>query len=378
MTEIDHEIRALTGARAVAASVVVATHLIPTLGYLTPWADPAVPYLMCGALAVDFFFLLSGFIITHRYLESMAQPSWESTRHFWVLRFARIWPVHAAVVLAFVAYHHLKLHFVGAGLEADNVGIGNIVANLLMFQQFPPSTPINPPAWSLAPEFGAYLLFPVLALGLARVRSAPVALGSAAVILVVAAATLSPVVAHDVNGYRSAWLRIAFAFVAGALLAVGWRLLPAVRRSRAWDLGVVGAALGIVVVCWWDPPSNQFDLPIEVYPFLGLIVLACAASTGPVARFLGQRFVEWGGRISYSVYVTHFLVLIFMYNVLVSAGTADQALPVKIVLLAVVIAVVIGVGALSYYVVEEPARKYFRRREKRRRATRQRSAEESR
>ena len=369
MIAIDHEIRPLTGARAFAAAAIVATHIYPILIYLTPLAKPAVPYLVCGAIAVDFFFILSGFIITHRYLESLGSPSWDRTKHFWVLRFARIWPVHAVVVIAFVVYHRVSLHFLGYGLSADNAGFVNTVANLLMLHQFPGSTPINPPAWSLAPEFGAYLAFPVLVIGLARLRSPRVALAAAAVLLVAAALIVDNLVARDVSGsrvYQVAWSRIAFGFMAGCLLNVGWRCLPRGRRSPHWDVAIVAAVAGILVLAWWEARSGPIALPMEAYPLLGLLVLACGASTGPVAGFLGSPVVEWAGRVSYSVYVTHFLVIALAYSVLVREGLAAHGLPVRMLLGLLVVVAIVVAGAACYYVVEEPARKGLRRLERRR------------
>jgi peptidoglycan/LPS O-acetylase OafA/YrhL len=361
---IDDEIRALTGARAVAAGAIVLTHLHPVAVYLTPRAAPFVPYMLAGALAVDFFFLLSGFIITHRYLDALSRPAPAATRRFWLLRFARIWPVHAVTVLAFLLYHVLSLHYFGYGMSADNLGVRNLLANLTMLQMVPPFTPINPPSWSLAPETGAYLVFPLLALGLARIRSAWTAFSAAAVVLVAAALVLTHMVQHDVAGsglYTVSWSRIVFGFTAGCLLAVAWRSLTRHRRAPQWDLALVAAAVAVVGVGWWDVHHRVVVVPMHVYPFLGLVVLACAGSTGPVARLLGSPVIEWAGRISYSVYVTHFLVIAVAFAFLVKNQTGAEGLPVRIALGAAVVVLIGVVGTLMYYVVEEPSRRAIRR-----------------
>ena len=101
-------------------------------------------------------------------------------------------------------------------------------------------------------------------------------------------------------------------------------------------------------------------------PFLGLIVLACAGATGPVAKFLGSCVIEWGGRVSYSVYMTHYLVIIVTFNVLSRLEMGTKPFAVRGLSYALVLALIVVVGVGTYYVVEEPARKYLRRVEQRR------------
>ena len=55
-------------------------------------------------------------------------------------------------------------------------------------------------------------------------------------------------------------------------------------------------------------PSPTFYLPPAGLPFLCLIVVGCAGATGWVARALSGRVIVWGGRISYSIYLTHYVV----------------------------------------------------------------------
>ena len=110
MTRIDGEIRSLVGVRALAAVFVVAFHLHVTLTLLAPGAEPGVKVLNAAAdRAVDFFFILSGFIITERYLADLGSPRWPRVRHFLTLRFAgsgpstrrsssRSWPMTGWVV----------------------------------------------------------------------------------------------------------------------------------------------------------------------------------------------------------------------------------------------------------------------------------------
>jgi peptidoglycan/LPS O-acetylase OafA/YrhL len=158
----------LTSLRFFAALWVVLYHF---LDQLPEWiADLLVP-LHFGPRAVDFFFILSGFILAHVY-----QPSIEagrfSLRSFYVKRFARLYPVHLAM-LALV----IGLFFAArlAGMEIHSAGkydFSRLWMHLLAVHAwFPHGTnSFNIPSWSISAEFFAYLLFPLMAAAMLRIR----------------------------------------------------------------------------------------------------------------------------------------------------------------------------------------------------------------
>ena len=125
MTQIDNEIRPLVGIRGIATAWVVLFHMHLLLFRMLPSTKPLEDILNSAMLAVDFFFMLSGFIICYRYLDQLSSPSRERTARYLALRFARIWPVHAVMVIAFVLYHWWAVRNLGYGLSADNVDLRN-------------------------------------------------------------------------------------------------------------------------------------------------------------------------------------------------------------------------------------------------------------
>lgn len=77
----------LTALRGLAALYIISLHHFGALGIPIP--------IYKGHLAVDFFFLLSGFILMHVYGATLLQtPTWHSYKHFFLLRLARIYPAH--------------------------------------------------------------------------------------------------------------------------------------------------------------------------------------------------------------------------------------------------------------------------------------------
>jgi peptidoglycan/LPS O-acetylase OafA/YrhL len=207
-----------------------------------------------------------------------------------------------------------------------------------------------------------------MAIWLARIRSWRLAFIAAVVVLGVGTTRLwflyEELGAGGAMGssYWVPWLRIAICFTVGCLLNVGWRLLPdSLRRGRGWDVTALAAMAGVGVTVWIVERGEQFRAPVAAYPFLALTVLACAGATGVVSVVLSSRVMEWLGRISYSVYLTHFLVIIVAYSNLVRHGAVGLPRAERGLLVLAVLAAIIAIGAATYYLIEEPARKGLRR-----------------
>lgn len=355
-------ITGLTGIRALAAAWVVIEHFRDPLFTLIPAFLAVDDYVKAGFLGVEVFFVLSGFIIAYTYADQFECFTWTSYRKFMLLRFARIYPVHL-VTLATV------LGLVGAaavsGVNLNSSGgytLGSFVANLLMLQAVPPFASWNGPAWSICAEFAAYLAFPIVALWVARIRTARAGLLTATAVMVIGA-TLMFFTATYINpsptGYELIWLRISIEFTAGALLYAGWRHLGLRQQGPMWGWVAVGAAAGIMIVI--STFGGDSAAILVASPLIGVFVLACASATGWLQRFLGSRPMVWGGKISYSVYMTHFILLMMFGKLIPWDAYADSALFMRVGLMAAYYFAVIVTGALCYYVVEEPVRHGIRR-----------------
>lgn len=354
------EIEPLTGLRALAASWVVLEHFRQPLYALIPGTAALAPQVQGGYLGVEVFFVLSGFIIAYNYADRFERFRGRTYGNFLLARFGRIYPVHlvtlviVAVLVVAASVAHVTL---SAAAKYTPWDFG---ANVLMLQAISPFEAVNGPAWSICCEAAAYLAFPGLALLLPRLRTAAAGLGAAAATAVVGAAAMF-LLATSTDGSPTGavlWFRILFEFSCGALLFAGWRRLRA-RRGRGWDVVAVAAGLALLTALAAFPAGSALSLLL--LPLIALFVLGCASSVGFLARFLSSRFMRWGGRISYSVYMTHFIVLMIVGKILPWDHFAGSSLLVRLAVMVGYYAVVVAVGAGMYHLVEEPARKQIRR-----------------
>jgi len=250
-----------------------------------------------GYLAVDLFFVLSGFVIAHAYERRLAAGL--TPARFMLMRYLRLWPVYAlGAVIGLVA----------AGLHAlpgrDNLTLEQVwrtapfaLAMLPGPHIKPMLYPVNSVAWSLALELliNAAYAFAWRPLRDARVMGAVLAVSLAG--LVGAAWWFGKL---DVGfGWTDAWgglPRVAFSFTAG--LAV-YRLFSA----AAWRPGRLAWAPFALLpaLLWFNLDNMVYPLVCVVLAFPAVVFLAASAEPGPRVG----RLFAWLGAASYPLYALH-------------------------------------------------------------------------
>lgn len=366
----------LTGARFFAALFVMAFHF-GALSTPPPWLAPILPH---GRAGVSFFFVLSGFVLAYQYLDTfVAGLHGPALARFFRARFARVYPMHGAVLLFVTPIVLWILARDPARLTGTPIGDGTLaaswLANLLLVQIYVPRTAFeqlwNGPAWSVGCEVFFYVTFPFFArVVLARLRSRSALVGlmvachvvSVALFVAVARAIegrhlRQPLVALDYCAYRVPFLRV-WEFWSGAALGaifVRWRPVAFARRV-AREGAMLGVVVAVVVVGAMAGSGGSRALPLHWYVayaplFAALIgLLACGRSW--LAALLGWAPVVRLGEASYSLYLVHKPILL-----LVRALGVDHVSP------GVCAALMIGCIASSlllFRFVEEPARRRLR------------------
>jgi peptidoglycan/LPS O-acetylase OafA/YrhL len=317
-----------------------------------------------GYLAVDLFFMLSGFVMTHVYYRAFCASVKENYRSFLVARIARLYPLHVVVLLLFVATALLAslLAYVSTG-TAEGIpltgtrSLAAAIANLFMLQGLSAEhLSWNYPSWSISVEFMAYLAFPLILPMVWRASGRVKFL-----LLLVVCAALS-LFAYLSGGDFNQWggplvlLRCLPEFLLGALIYSAY-------RAGLWSDwfaadAVALVALAVAVLCLHLRAPDL--LIVALFP---LLVLAAVGNTGNVARAINTAPLVWLGEISYSLYLIHGFVQYAATQALGHFGVhdnADLSIGVSAALLVLMLVACFAGAHLSYRGIEIGCRKHLR------------------
>lgn len=267
-------------------------------------------------LFVDFFFVLSGFVIMHAWGKRLVDTN--AARDFISKRFWRIWPLHFTILFAFFGIEMLKavlLAFVSLPLE-DGPFSGSkswvaLLTNITMTQSLNlhGTTTWNGPAWSISVEFWTYLVFAAAVLAFRRHLDKvllPIALLAA-----LAIAMLSPIYLFATHDFGL--LRAIYGFFLGAAT---YRL---VRSDRFVVEGGTGVEIAVVLALASYLLATGVNMSSLFAPFVfaGVIVVF-SQGKGVFTRMLESRPVQALGLWSYSIYLVHALLYYVLRLVLIA------------------------------------------------------------
>ncbi len=346
-TAFDGRYRILDSYRFIAASLICVYHFnkANVLGLAT-----LSPLFENIRLMVDFFFVLSGFVIARTYLGKVTDTA--GYGRFMGRRFARLYPLHLLTLLVGIAGSMvIGTGQLQPGTNPEVFSTTAILANLTLTHSLGVTSygSFNIPSWSISAEMFVYALFPLFALMITRLP----ALANAALVVGYVVAT---VVIRDHFGLRDwtlTWfdmgaLRAVPTFFTGVLIA---HLLSTRWKDFAPSIWWAHAAFLLALVPMHLNARDEWALAC----FALVVVLAAAAEQhGAKSRMQGDRFVHLGDA-SYSLYMWHMPVKVGIFAVIGKLlGTALLPMWLAAILS---FAVSLGVALLCYRLFEMPMRR---------------------
>lgn len=292
-------INPLTSIRFFAAFFVFLCHLRYFLG-----TELSFVYIKEGFIGVTFFFVLSGFILTHSYQERMASGK-INLRDFYIARIARVYPVHLFTFLIAIVFFSFNYY-----------SIKQFLFNLLLIHAHIPEQKfyftVNAVSWSLSVEIFLYLLFPLLI----KLSNKKIILIS--IVLIIVKLIFSHLLSGKLNHamiYISPLFRIPD-FTIG-IIAYRYRSVIS-NHLKVVSLLIFQllSVLSFVVLCYYSERINityRYDI-YYIIP-MALVILSLSISGTFLYQILSNRLLVFLGECSFSFYMIHQLVImVFIEN----------------------------------------------------------------
>ena len=362
------QLAALTSLRFITALHVFFFHI--EAAHIVYAPNPAQLVASIGYVGVNWFFLLSGFILAYSYAGRTISLS-----DFWRARFVRIYPAYfvalclAAPLFLYVCFYTpltAEQNWIAA--MRDHIFSYTFLALVLMQAWIPAAAlSVNPVGWSLSVEAFFYVLFPLLLPALTRLSQRNLvflllALSLVSVAMAQGYVVISPDgIAHvtpDMNNLP--WLNVLrfnplvrlpefLIGVCGGLLYLKQPL------STRWAMPLVAGGLTVYsianLLCDQIPYSVMHNGLLSL-PFMAIIY-------GIALRPWWAYILEWRpfqmlGEISYSFFLTHGIVIALFFR---PDGTPSPQHSIIEIWLCLAVAIAIAFGL--YHGVEQPMRRRF-------------------
>ena len=285
----------------------------------SPLTDNA--FVLNGYLWVDFFFILSGFVIFHSYAEKVR--SWAEIRQFIVRRFARLYPLHLFTLFVFVGFEYfacLVKRPAGAVVSTTVVFFmkhyRSFVANLMLATSMHLSNGLsyNFPSWSIGAEFYTCILF-ALAVRFAGGHGNHRRFFAVSFVLAVSGYVFFYQMLKTLDlTFNFGFLRCLAGFCLGVSGYAAYRELTGKISQGTASLAALLSLIAIFTfMSHGIAPSDKFIMPL-IFLFL-TVSLALSGDSSFITRVLMLPKLKWLGARSYSLYLNHAAV-IFLVSIL--------------------------------------------------------------
>lgn len=361
-----NQFNSLTSLRGIAAVLVMFHNLAL---FMFPEIKAILPsrFFVKSYLWVDMFFLLSGFVLAHVY------GSWFSRSvgrdEYWRYmgsRFARIYPLHILILVAFlglflVGYLSRNPLDEGSAIAWESIDekrtLFTFMSNFILLQTLHWNSYWNEPAWSISAEWLVYMFVPFIVFSIGKMAGK----GLISVILVGLGALISmELYFGDLGLFYAGWpmlVRCTVECSAGVVL------------YRFYKMGLIGGGLALKALPWIVTLAIlSMALPgphVTSVVLFAILILVAACAPQYKEHWLCSKWLVYLGTISYSVYMTHWLVKqIFEEVALLVTGRTlvDQlSIPQQFVCVLVVMLTVLVISHFSYTYWECPVRQYIKR-----------------
>jgi peptidoglycan/LPS O-acetylase OafA/YrhL len=352
---LDH----LDALRGLAALAVVAYHYILFFGFpgKLAWVMTNTPlhFWWDGHAAVTFFFVLSGLVLSYRHFRTSPHPTLHDFNYvgFAVQRYCRIWLPYVAIMLISAALFRFSAKYTLTNppiqqlmldLWREAPTLRHVIRQIIDSRILGPGNyqqTLVPQGWTLTLELSVALLIPLGVLVAARSLFWLIA----GVLIGCVAAYVNPYFFHFALGIALARIYVP---------AVAW--LEARRAVRVAVALLAWPLYDFEFVFPHLPHLHNFDtLNLWISALGAALIILTVSSTPPIRRFLTRGLIHFIGKVSFSIYLVHILIMMILIpRVVARLGMHSPQLAWQVGLITTLVTSIVAAWPL-FRLVEMPA-----------------------
>jgi peptidoglycan/LPS O-acetylase OafA/YrhL len=352
---------ALDGLRAIAAFTVIWTHIERFKQFKGEATISDIPFnSFIGGMAVSFFFVLSGFLITDILLREQIETGSIQIRRFLRNRFLRIGPLYFLTLIA----GYIVSIFVLRDTSSDPLSNG-LLLNFLMLSNIAFALNLIPEIliqiWSIGTEVQFYFSWPFLVKGTNTRKLTVIFIAIVASWMLVRAGLYMTAANKSVMSvilFRTRFDCMAIGGLAALMNKGCWTSNTFVRRFSRFLLTKPAGMLSAVLFLMMLFASWKFDL--SLYPiYSALFASLIYRWINHPPKVLTNSFLQWLGKISYGIYLLHHFAVYIVFAVLIQYFGSSRLSEIYYFLSASLLTIILAL--LSYFGIET---KFLRMKEK--------------
>lgn len=335
--------------RGLAATLVLLFH--------SPFYFHSKPnFLSNGDIFVDFFFILSGFVLSYSYIEHNKENI--SLKNHITLRLARLYPLHLFLMLMFLLFFISKSLLISIlNLNIDSPFIKNDIqgffSNLFLINAHSLTDKLswNAPAWSIGAELTTYVLFfsliPIFIKGGMKKISISIFLFIIGYLFLFffTEKTL-------LQTYKMGVIRALAGFFLGATCYFITKEIK-YKNSITKDSILEFAAIALVIVMVNDLKVDKL-LQISTIILFAITISIYSKTSGILSKALLHRALQWLGKHSYSIYMNHLLIIIIISQLWKLTVGDSFDTQYAIIINVTIITITLIISFFTYNLIEQP------------------------
>ncbi|MEN8899006.1 MAG: acyltransferase [Nonlabens sp.] len=347
-------LKPLTSLRFLFALMVFVSHLDFLKTSSTSWLRSIYKDVLShGYIGVSFFFILSGFILTHVY-ESKLNGTKNKKKNFFIARLARIYPLHVATFIIAI-----PLMFWGQEINGKGLLLG--LSNISLTQSYLPIKELyfsfNGPSWSICCEVLFYLCFPFLLSLFKRLEKGKYYF----TVLLAISIIILPHFIQEKWHHGLFYIHPLFRLVDFILGIILFGLFKELKSKQALvdftKLECLAIAIFVLFFTLRNYVTETSLYSVFYWIPMMMIILVFAFQKGKISKLLSHKTAIWLGEISFGFYMLHHLIMRFF---LLGNGRYE-VLNNDYMIIALLLTTSIIAAGISHKFFEVPMNKWIRK-----------------